>query len=363
MPIFDQGYKHWDGKLAGHSWRWWAIARHGVAAQWKNRGVRVVVALAMVPALALIAFLVVWGLFEQKADLIKPLVNLIQGLPDELKDGARGYRDVFWTMAFHYFFGIQLFFSMLLVLLVGPNLISQDLRYNAIPLYFSRPLRRIDYFLGKLGVIAAYVAVVSIFPAVLAYAMGFAFSLDVNVIRDTGRLLVASIAYGSVVVVSAGTLMLAISSVSRNSRMVGACWIGFWIVSGVAGTTLTGTVKRDWCPSVSYQNDLLRIREAMLDTPTARGKIWSLFAAGQDQVRQAILPGPFGRARRGPARGPFGGPRPPSRPGFAPPPQPGYDAFGNSNYPWQWSAGVLAGLVGLSAWILSSRVKSLDRLK
>ena len=32
-------------------------------------------------------------------------------------------------------------------------------------------------------------------------------------------------------------------------------------------------------------------------------------------------------------------------------------------YPWYWSAAVLIGLFGISAWILNSRVKSLDRLK
>ena len=45
---------------------------------------------------------------------------------------------------------------MFLVLLVGPELISQDLRFNAMPLYFARPVRRLDYFVGKLGVIAVY---------------------------------------------------------------------------------------------------------------------------------------------------------------------------------------------------------------
>ena len=30
MPIFDQGYQHWSGKLWGHGWRWLAITRHGV---------------------------------------------------------------------------------------------------------------------------------------------------------------------------------------------------------------------------------------------------------------------------------------------------------------------------------------------
>jgi hypothetical protein len=33
------------------------------------------------------------------------------------------------------------------------------------------------------------------------------------------------------------------------------------------------------------------------------------------------------------------------------------------NPPWYWSAGVLAGLFGLSLCILTTRVKSLDRLR
>ena len=32
-------------------------------------------------------------------------------------------------------------------------------------------------------------------------------------------------------------------------------------------------------------------------------------------------------------------------------------------YPWAWSAGILAGLLGLSVCTLSARVKSLDRLR
>jgi ABC-2 type transport system permease protein len=361
MPIFDQGYQHWNGKLSGHLWRWLAITRFGVAAQWKSWWVRAVVGAAMTPALALVFFLIVWGLFEQKSSLIDPLLKILSGLPEELKQGTRGYRGVFWTMAFHYFFGIELFFSMFLVLLVGPNLISQDLRDNAIPLYFSRPLRRIDYFVGKLGVIGTYVAIVSIVPAVLAYALGVAFSFDSKVFHDTGHLLVTSIAYSAVIVVSAGTMMLAISSLSRNSRMVGALWIGLWIMSGVAGASLTETVRRDWCPVVSYQADLLRIREAMLGTAEARGKINELFEAGQQKVQEVMIsPIGIGGRRRGSFRGP---PPPMVRRPTERTPDPGYDADGNSVYPWQWSAGVLAALVGLSVWTLSSRVKSLDRLK
>src|SRR3984893_3901645 len=105
---------------------------------------------------------------------------------------------------------------MFLILLVGPSLISQDLRFNALPLYFSRPLRRIDYFLGKLGVIVSFLGMVMIVPSVVAYILGLLFSLDISILRDTFGILLASITYGLIISVSAGLLVLALSALSRN---------------------------------------------------------------------------------------------------------------------------------------------------
>ncbi len=139
---------------------------------------------------------------------------------------------------FHYFLDIELRFSMILVLLVGPGLISQDLRFNALPLYFSRPLRRIDYFLGKLGVVAWFLGMVVIVPSLIAYVLGLLFSLDITIIRDTFPLLLACLAYGVVIVVSAGTLMLALSSLSRNSRYVALFWLAIWFVTRIVGSIL-----------------------------------------------------------------------------------------------------------------------------
>src|SRR5579871_4784368 len=153
MPIFEQGYQHWHGELSGRSRRWLAISRRGVRAQLRNRWSRIVVLIAVVPALLLAGVIILWGLFEQQAAFIMPFVSMIQGIPDELKNSPRDFRVTIWTLAIYFFFQIQVFFTMLIVLFVGPGLISQDLRFNAIPLYFSRPLTRFDYFFGKLGVI------------------------------------------------------------------------------------------------------------------------------------------------------------------------------------------------------------------
>src|SRR5437870_2299371 len=191
MPIFDQGYQHWKGPLAGHAWRWLAVARHGVRATLRGRIVKLMLFLALVPAIALVVVLATWVLLDQQAESV--LTFLRRLLPADVIARPQDFRAAVWTIAYMFFFKAQLVSSLFLVLVVGPNLISRDLRFNALPLYFSRPLRRIDYFLGKLGVIGFLLAATVIVPAAVAYVLGVALSLPVGVIRATHRLLWAGI--------------------------------------------------------------------------------------------------------------------------------------------------------------------------
>jgi ABC-2 type transport system permease protein len=242
---------------------------------------------------------------------------------------------------------------MILVVMVGPDLISQDLRYNALPLYFSRPLRRIDYFCGKLGVIAGFLGMVIIVPSVIAYVLGLLFSLDITILRDTFHLLLASIAYGLVIAASAGLLMLALSSLSRTSRFVTLMWIAIWIGSGIVSSVLESAheqhqrrqtwqtppgivddeiiaeqiqaTRSNWRPLVSYTANLSRVGRELLGTD-----------AVVERLSQFQPPG-----RRSQFLLQFLGPQ----------------------HPWHWSAAVLAGLIALSVCILKFRIKSLDRLK
>jgi ABC-2 type transport system permease protein len=354
MPIFDQGYQHWSGKLSGHAWRWLAITRRGVKTALLGRYVRLALLLAWLPALVLAFVLCLWGLVERQSALVeafKPMLTSIFGMP--IVDGPRDYRVEIWTLCFHYFLAWELWFSMVLVLLVGPNLISQDLRYNALPLYFSRPLRRIDYFFGKLGVIVALLAAVIIVPSIIAYVLGLLFSLDITIVRDTSRVLLAAVLYGLVIAVSAGTLMLALSSLSRNSRYVAMFWLGVWILSSTVSAVLITVeherrmseggmhgqfwaneeqlqkeiqaAKSDWRPLVSYTSNLSRVGERLLGTNAAWERLGQLSPPAQ---RSNFL----------------------------------LQMMGNQ-YPWYWSAGVLVALFVLSLAILNFSIKSLDRLR
>lgn len=383
MPIFDQGYQHWSGELTGHRWRWLAITRHGVRIGMKNRLLRIAMMLAWLPAIGLAFSLCVWGLVEQGSDLVKPLLSFLSFLGPEVLADPKAYRVEVWTLCFDYFLLTELRFSMIVILLVGPGLISQDLRFNALPLYFSRPLRRFDYFFGKFGVVATFLGLVLIVPSLIAYVLGLLFSLDFSIVGDTFSLLVASIAYGLLMTASAGLLILALSSLSRNSRYVGLFWLGVWFVSSIVGTVLEGVnrehrmieryrknasanavappagkgpmtpeeqmklqraqreagrlawreaqreelelAQSDWRPMVSYTANLARVGKALLGTDAC----WVKFSKNlPEEARDDFL---FSNM----------GPR----------------------YPWYWSGAVLAVLFGISLCLLNFRVKSLDRLK
>lgn len=430
MPIFDQGYQHWKGPLSGRMWRWLTIARHGVRVQGKNRLLRILLLVAWLPALGLIGAMVAWGLVERGVESVSGLLRFFQ--LDEVLQNPQAYRATMWTLAYSFFFKAEITLIMLLVAIAGPGLISRDLRFNALPLYFARPLTRLDYFLGKLGVIGALVASVAVGPALFAYVVGLAFCLDLNVVKDTYPILLGSVAYGLLVTLSVGAFILALSSLTRRSLYVGITWAGLWIISSMVGTTMTAihgesvrrelyqaeynhwleehppppgarlingnpvlevrpksgklrpagvapgheaegerwyqdwagasqeawakaqikeseVMRRDWRPLCSYVANLERFADLMLGTDSA----WVNVGRAVESARQKT----FGRG--------FGG-RTPSRREQRAPPESNEREIADRmvpQYPWWWSAYVLVGLLGISIWILTSRVKSLDRLK
>lgn len=238
MPIFDQGYQHWTGELSGHAWRWLAITRQGVRIGMKSWFLRLMLIVSWLPALVLAFVIAVWGLVEQKSPIVQPLLLLFSFLGDQMINDPKSYRMEAWTICFSTFLWAETYLSMIVILFVGPSLISQDIRFNALPLYFSRPLRRIDYFAGKLGVIGVFLGMIMIVPSILAYVLGLLFSLDVSILVDTLPLLMACIAYGAIMTFSAGIVILALSSLSRNSRYVGLFWVGLVLLTFVVGATL-----------------------------------------------------------------------------------------------------------------------------
>ncbi|MBL8822783.1 MAG: ABC transporter permease subunit [Planctomycetia bacterium] len=368
MPIFDQGYQHWNGKLASQVWRWWAITRHGVRMQFRSKLTRLCVISCFGPALALATFMIIWSLFEQGNTYIKPLIGFI--LPEELLNVPEEYRLTVWTLAYHFFFYIQFFLLMILVLLVGPNLISKDIRFNALPLYLSRPIRRWEYFLGKLGVITFFVMLVTAAPAVFAWILGVLFSLKFSIIIDVLPLLWGSILVSLMISVVFGLWMLALSSLTKNSRYVSMMWFGWWLLTNSLWVMLFFASRfEEWSNLASFTKNVQRVEEAILGTESAWKKVDDAYKLTRELAlkKASNLPVPgmnFGRGNRNNPDKPL----PEDYQVLTQRITVGGKVLVRSSdvrslYPWYWSAGVLVFMGVLSLCILMFRVKSLDRLR
>jgi len=356
MPIFDQGYQHWNGQLSSQLWRWWAVTRNGIRMQFRSKLTKFCLVSCFGPALALAAFMILWSLFEQGNATIRTLLNF---LPDDLKNLPANYRVTMWTLAYHFFFYVQTFLLMILVLLVGPGLISKDLRFNALPLYLSRPLRRWEYFLGKLGVIMFFVLLVTAAPAVFAWVLGVLFSLKLSIFFEVLPLLWGILLVSLIISVVYGLWMLALSSLSRNSRYVAMMWFGWWLLSGALSVILfLSSGFAEWSNLASFTKNVQRVQEHILNTEAAWQKVDQIALTVQKAGGKAIgrrLDSDDGDGRLLLTRVP-GSKK-----------QNGENNVRSSGvrslYPWYWSAGVLVFMGVLSLCILMFRVKSLDRLR
>jgi hypothetical protein len=196
--------------------------------------------------------------------------------------------------------------------------------------------------------------------------------LDVTVVRHTFPVLAATLAFGAVVVASAGTLMLAISSLSRNSRTVGAIWLGLIMLSGTFGNALAESTRNPQYRLVSYTDNLLRLEREFLRLGAAAGQVLDLekeIVAQAEEMSKSAAVGPFGffppQAKKRPKRENRLGVSPElrDRRGRRFGPLGEIDRFANEDVPASQAALVLFGLFVGSATLLATRVRSLDRLK
>src|SRR5688572_11745785 len=124
MAVYDQSYRPWTGKYTPRPWRLWAMVQIGVFEPLKSLWILLVVILAFTIVVGWLLVL----FFAASQQMIPAFVS-----------GNNVYREGFYNYPL---------FSMILMVLsatVGGLMISRDLRYNALLLYFSRAITRTDY--------------------------------------------------------------------------------------------------------------------------------------------------------------------------------------------------------------------------
>jgi ABC-2 type transport system permease protein len=143
------------------------------------------------------------------------------------------------------FINVQSFFAMVLAALAGPGLVAPDLANNALPLYFSRPLSRLDYVVSRLLVLAGMLSLVTWVPGLLLFFMQAGMARS-GWLWTNWRLGVGLAAVTAIWVLLLSLVALASSAYVRWRVIAGALVLGFFFVLAGVAALLNAVLRVEW---------------------------------------------------------------------------------------------------------------------
>ncbi|MDX6389348.1 MAG: type transport system permease protein [Streptosporangiaceae bacterium] len=143
-----------------------------------------------------------------------------------------------------YIFQLRVIIMLIFIAAQAPELVSRDLRSHVLPLYFSRPLHRLDYPFAKLAAfILACLAMIEI-PLLFLYLGTISQSHGGSAIWHETKALIPGLLVGLMWAVLLAAIGLFLASLSgRRAYSTGTIAIFFfltWILAGILDKVSTG---------------------------------------------------------------------------------------------------------------------------
>jgi len=276
MPVFELGYRHWEGKRISAAFRWMAISRMGISLAFRSKILRRLAFFAWTPLLYFGPFFYMVSTATQSQsalarsgppEMMRSLLG--RDLAARVLEDPESLRPLVWSVAFQSFMSIpQALIMIILVAIAGAPLIAQDVGSKAFLVYFSKPITKWEYLLGKAGTVLFFIFLVTLFPAIALYLVSLAVSPSVRALGDTWMILPRLFGCAAVIAIPSTCLILFLSSLAREARYVAFGWIAIWAL-GEAAYLILHTLPRlhdaTWIILLSPWECLNAVTGAMFD--------------------------------------------------------------------------------------------------
>ncbi len=156
MAVYARGYRAYDGGFGGPPVAW-TIFREGLAAAWRRRGYRWIL---NITAFAMLAFA---GVIYTKV--------IVENQVENLSGGRFAQQIVELDSIFLGFHTLSIVLVSLAAILVGSGLIADDLRTRALALFLVRPIRPMDYMVGKALILPALLIPLALVPGLILWLL------------------------------------------------------------------------------------------------------------------------------------------------------------------------------------------------
>lgn len=217
--VREKGYYHWDGRLVERRFPWLPITRTGILLAFKKRGFRFLFAGAFFPGIVFLGIIYISENLENFQAMLRGSDRLISITPGSFK--------TFLT------FPPVLFLMIAMMVFAGSGLIADDLKHNSLQIYFSRPLRKKDYLLGKMAVVFFFILAVTLVPGLLVYVFKLIFAGSFKFFLSYPWLVLSIVGFSAFLAVFFAFYTLLLSSLSKNSRYVMVLVFMIYIFSDV----------------------------------------------------------------------------------------------------------------------------------
>jgi len=229
MAVYEQTYKPYNGKLTPEWSRFLIIPRHAYRAVFNSKLFTAFFALCFIPLLveAILIYLHhnISAIAIMKID-VRALVPIDASF-------------------FYTFVNIQGGFAFFVALLVGPPLVSRDLRNNALPLYLCRPFSRTEYVMGKMSVILILLSAITWIPQLLLFL--FQSYLEGFTWFRANLWMASAIVIGSVVwILLLALLSQTISALVKWRVIASGVLLGLFIIPSVFGEFINLVFMTHW---------------------------------------------------------------------------------------------------------------------
>jgi len=260
MTIREKGYTHWDGEFQDKKIFWWPITRFGIKLTFKKKFFKFVFFMTLVPAVAYLAGIYISERLEDFRFMVRESAPLLQVNPAFFKS--------YFTSEF------LLFMIVIIMLFCGAGLISDDLKYNSLQLYFSRPITKKDYFIGKSAVIVFFLSILTLIPGIIFIVMKLIFSGSFKFLASYPWLPFSVIGYSVFLTCFFAFYTLFLSSLNKNRRYVSILIFGLYFFSDVLFGIFFSIFGKQYFALLSIKANLQQVGACLFGQKTPYHVSW-----------------------------------------------------------------------------------------
>jgi len=259
--IREHGYSHWNGQFIERRLPWWPITRLNLKLAFRKKHFRPVYALSFLPAFFFIVAIYISERIE------------------DFQFMMRGGRAILFEINPNFFKNylasdFLLFMLILIMVFAAAGLMADDFRFNALILYFSRPLRKRDYLFGKAAVIAFFVLTLTAFPAILFIFIKLLFAGNFSLLKNYPWLPLSIIGYSLFLTIFYCLYALFLSCLSRNSRYVSVMIFAVYVFSDFLYAFFYNWFRQPFLLLLSFKHNLQQVAAFAFGVKPAQPVPW-----------------------------------------------------------------------------------------